>query len=176
MKLSGATVQVATASLQLNSCPPSRPLLSDHLFRRQSPIASPTVYQSFSQLLHPFHHIIHFHGLEKPRRLFNRRHTFLPPIAVRLALAGALCVVRVKHLVRQVPDPVQTLLPFSDDFGRSFEEFMDVVRSFGLAFSRFGPSAQRLFHFFGSFDRLADQFDKVFLRFEYEDAWEACHC
>lgn len=53
---------------------------------------------------------------------------------------------------------------------------MSVVCSFGFALSRFRPSAQWLFHFFGSIDRLADHLDEVPLSLDDVDTWEARHC
>ena len=77
--------------------------------------------------------------------------------------------MRVKHLVGAGSDPIETLLPESDDFGCCLEKLVGEVSSFGFAFPRFGPSAQWLFYFPGSFDRLADQFDEVPLRLDHKD-------
>ena len=77
--------------------------------------------------------------------------------------------MRVKELVRIVPDPVETLLPQSDYFRCRLKELMGVVSSFGFAFPRLGPSAQWFFNFPRGFDRLADHLHEVLLRLDDED-------
>ena len=119
--------------------------------------------------MYTFHNLLHLPWLEERQSLLDRRHALIPPGGVRKSLGSTLDIVEVSHLIGVSSDPFEKLLPQPDNFGGRLEELMSKVSSFDLSFPHLGPFAQRPFHFFGSFDRLADHLDKIPLRLGDED-------